>query len=251
MDENVTNQSDAEAIAHVSEADDASDFENISEEEYYPAMCQKNDMQQFIDRPYVPTKNQLFNYNRCVKPRLYQVAVMAADKCSEEAICNFLGLAKNTFLLYKRWFPEFRNAITQGKLSLIERATKTLYKSAFGMKYKEVETTEMLSPDPDDPKKMILSGKRIKTTEKVVPPNVKALEMILVNQDPTNWKKNVPIAMAAQGNITVIDPNNEDMKRVLDRMKSYTLETLPESKTQLQQSVAVVASEPEDDDDNE
>lgn len=217
-----------ETVANISEADDSSDFEDLNEKDYYPAMYKKGDMQEFIDHPYVPTRNQIDNYNKCVKPRLYQVATMVADKCSEEAIYSFLGLTKNTFILYKRWFPEFRNAITQGKLALIERATKALYKSAFGMKYKEVETTELFSPDAEDSSKMVLSGKRVKTTEKVVPPNVKALEMILTNQDPTNWKKNVPITMSAQGNITVVDPDNEDLKRVLDRMKQMTIETIPE-----------------------
>lgn len=213
-------------IAKISEADDIADFEDASEEDFYPAMYEKGDMQEFIKNPYVPTKSQIDNYNKCVKPRLYQVAVMASDKCSEEAIYSFLGLTKNTFILYKRWFPEFRNAITQGKLALIEKATKALYKSAFGMKYKEVETTELFSPDEGDSSKMVLSGKKVKTTEKVVPPNVKALEMILTNQDPVNWKKNVPITMAAQGNITVVDPDNEDLKRVLDKMKQLTTETI-------------------------
>lgn len=173
-----------------------------------------------------PSNDQIDYYRKYIKPKLYQVVVMVTDKCSEKAILRFLGISKDVFDLYIKWFPDFRNAITQGKMALIKKANDAIYKAAFGMKYREREITEIFVADENADGGMRVTGKKVKTTEKVIPPNIKALELVLTNHDPENWKKSVPINFGQQNNVTIVDPNNNDFKNVLDRLKSFSNETI-------------------------
>ena len=147
------------------------------------------------------------------------MAVMIANGDSEEEVCNFLGIDIDTFYAYKNYFPEFRNAIVQGKKSLVAEAEETLRLLAKGSKFSETEITEFYDYNKDGSESK--KGKTVKTKTKVQPPSFRAVEMILTNLSPDVWKKNIPAnLMQNNQNIINVQASDEDVQKILYRLNN-------------------------------
>ena len=166
-----------------------------------------------------PTKTEINTYKVFIEPRIIQMAVMIANGDSEEEVCNFLGIDIDTFYAYKNYFPEFRNAIVQGKKSLVAEAEETLRLLAKGSKFSETEITEFYDYNQDGSESK--KGKTVKTKTKVQPPSFRAVEMILTNLSPDVWKKNIPANMTQNNqNIINVKASDEDVQKILYRLNN-------------------------------
>ena len=162
-------------------------------------------------------------YVNNVKPRLYQLAIMISEHAPERDVYNFLGINEAQFYIYKRLFPEFRNAVTQGKFSMISRMEDALLQAATGGKFEESEITNIYSPQLNPVTgevDMVLSQKREKIMKKVVQPNVKAIEMYLVNKDPANWKRTQSDFITQNTSNTTINVTNEQLQKMIGSFQS-------------------------------
>lgn len=188
---------------------------------YSPAFSE-SEIQQF-ENPEKPTQEDIDYYKGNVQPRLFELSNMVMRHASEDKIYKFLGLSEGKFFLYKRWFPDFRNAIVQGKASGVQEMEEALKKVGLGMEYEESEIVNVYEPsDTLDPitgeYTMKLVQKKERITKKVSPPNVRAIEMYLTNRSPENWKRSQPDNITQNNTATVINVSEDQVKSMLERL---------------------------------
>lgn len=143
---------------------------------------------------------------------------MIAQKRPEKEVLQFLGLSESKLYLYKKWFPEFRNAFVQGKCSMVTRMEHALEQVATGGEYEESEIVNVYEPvtDPNTGEtKMTLVQKKERITKKVAPPNVRAIEMYLTNRDSQNWKRAQSDNISQTNNATMINVTEDQMRDFL------------------------------------
>lgn len=117
-----------------------------------------------------------------VKEKLILVEKWSRDGLTEEQICKNLRISKSTMAEYKRYHPEFLNALKKGKEIAITEIENALFKRALGYDYEEIKTSIRM-----------VNGKETKFTEKVrkhMPPDVAACSILLKNKDKGNWSDN-------------------------------------------------------------
>lgn len=197
----------------------------MSAENYEIAQLQASEGQELtIDTSnLMPSDEDLKKFKTYIKPRLYNLAVMIRDKRPEEEILGFLMLSRTQLGLYKRWFPDLRNAIAQGKLQYVEAAEDALAKCATGMTYIEREIIESFVPDASKPGGFVLTSKKVRTSEKFKPPEMRAIEMVLTNKSPEEWKKTVDGANLTQNNIVNVSVSPEEVRAVMDRVGGFSV----------------------------
>ena len=171
-----------------------------------------------------PTEDDVAFYNRVVKPRLYNLTLMVRDKTPENEIFAFLGIDKARFLLFKRWFPEFKNAITVGKLQYVDAAETALKNLATGVHYVERDVVETYVPDSKGNFRVV--SKKVRTTEKFRPPDVKAIELILTNKNPGEWQKSgASTSLLQNNNVVNIDVSESAFQKMIERLGGTFVDT--------------------------
>lgn len=193
---------------------------NLSKSKY-SSVVPLADVEHF-EHPEKPTVEDIAYYKGNVQPLLFQLSNMITQKCPEAEIFSFLGLSESKFYLYKKWFPDFRNAVTQGKCSMTARMEHALEQVAVGGDYEETETVNVYEPDPTTGE-LVLVQRKERVTKKVAPPSVRAIEMYLTNRDPANWKKSQSDNITQNNTATVINVSESDLKGFLDEFKSKHL----------------------------
>lgn len=166
-----------------------------------------------------PSNEDIEYYKLNVAPRLYQLSNLISQFKTEKDIFAFLGISRDKFNLYKRWFPDFKNAVVQGKYALTERMERSLEQAASGGRYEETETTNIYEPDPTTGV-LKLVQKKEKIVKKESPPNVRALEMILTNRAPDRWKKTQPDNVHNTANVTQINVTEGQVKGFIKEFNS-------------------------------
>lgn len=109
--------------------------------------------------------------------------------CTDVELCEHFGVAKSTFYLWRIKYPEFSDAIIEGRKLWqkygCQDIVRTLYENARGFDFAEQHITQ---------KKRGTAGNLviIEETKKIVHrhfrPDQKAIEFILVNRLPDEWK---------------------------------------------------------------
>lgn len=206
-----------------------SEFE-LDKQHSYPPVISQEDISRF-EHPEKPTESDIDYYKHNVMPNLYQLSSMIMRHRPERVIYNFLGLTEAKFNLYKKWFPDFRNAIVQGKQAGIQEMEEALKKVGLGIDYEESEIVNVYEPgDEIDPKtgqpKMKLVQKKERITKKYTPPNVRAIEMYLTNRSPENWKRSQPDNITQNNTATVINVSEEQVKGMIEKLQgSFLVDT--------------------------
>lgn len=196
---------------------------NIEKSEYSPLVSQA-DVSKF-EHPEKPTKEDISYYKGNVQPRLFQISNMIAQHKSEKDIFSFLGISESQFNLYKRWFPDFKNAVTQGKYSMVTQIESSLAQLATGGEFEESEIVNVYEPDPNTGE-MTLVQKRERITTKVAQPNIRAIEMYLTNRNPENWKRSQPDTYTQNNTQAILNVSGEDIKElVASFQKSFMVDT--------------------------
>lgn len=173
----------------------------------------------------VPTAGEILNYQQDIKPKLFQLSIMVRDGEPESEILNFLGISKDTFYFYKKCFPELKAAITQGKLALKDYAEQSLRQLVTGGVYEDIEVTEFQTRNKNNGDFEVVS-KKVKKVSKNIPPNMKAVEMVLYCQDPENWKKQTSDNVSQTNNTVIANFNPKDAELVLNKIKGFAEPTI-------------------------
>lgn len=170
-----------------------------------------------------PSEKDKNYYISNVGGKLFQLSNMIYAQESEKNILSFLGLTRKKFYLYKRWFPEFRNAVTQGKLSMVERVESSQEKRALGMNTTDVEITNVYEPDEQGNMKLV--QKKEKILKKEIPPDPRAAEMILINKAPDRWQRAKSDNFVQNNTQNVINVSEDAVKDMLNQMKGLSIDT--------------------------
>lgn len=190
----------------------------------YSPLVSETDLQAF-EHPDKPTDwdKEYFKHN--IRPRLFKLSNMIMQKVPEKAIYDFLGITEDKYYLYKRWFPEMRNAIVQGKQSFVEKMEDSLAKIGMGMEYEESEIVNVYEPsekinEETGKRELVLVQKQERLKKKYLPPNVRAIEMYLTNRDSANWRRTQPDNVTQNNTATVINVTGDQVKDLISQMQN-------------------------------
>lgn len=120
-------------------------------------------------------------YERVVVPNFEKIKELRRSGQTEANIAKYLGLAYNTFQLYKKQHVELQELMDESKQMLIEELENTMYQTAMG-KIKVRETKRYIQQN---------GGKeqvRVEETVKELPPNPTLLIFTLKNMAPQKWR---------------------------------------------------------------
>lgn len=107
---------------------------------------------------------------------------LAMEGLTDAEIAVRLGLAQSTLHKWKKDFPEFSEALKEGKEPADAKVKMSLYKRAIG--YTEKEKKVLVEMDKEGNQKPA----KIETTEKHIQPDVGAIAFWLKNRLPNEWK---------------------------------------------------------------
>lgn len=112
------------------------------------------------------TKGRKSKYERLVKPRLAWINEQIRNGVTEKALAEALGITEQTLNNYKKRYPEFVTALTEGKgADVLQRLINSGVEAACGQ-WIEEETIIIQLDEDGEP------SKRQKTiTKKYIPPN--------------------------------------------------------------------------------
>lgn len=107
-----------------------------------------------------------------VLPRLEEVEKMALTM-TEEQIAKTLGIGVSNYYEYKKKYPELREAVKKGRMSLVLDLKSTLIQKAKGFKYEE---------------KKIIKEHGVVVKEEIIQksalPDLGSIHLLLKNYDP-------------------------------------------------------------------
>lgn len=152
---------------------------------------------------------------------------MISQKKPESQIFAFLGLSAGKFDLYKRWFPDFRNAVASGKVSMVSQIEHALMQLSTGGDYQESQIVNVYEPDPDTGQ-MVLVQKKQRITKKVAQPNIRAIQMYLTNKNPQNWRRSQPDVLTQNNTQAILNVSGDQVKGMLQTFqKQFMIDTKP------------------------
>ena len=118
-----------------------------------------------------------------IKPRLFEIAGLCRDGYTEKQICEALGVSHGTFYKYKQTKTELMTALKVNKAIADITVENSLFKRANGYEY--TETTKEIKTD----EKGKIISKHIKTIDKQLAGDTKAMERWLMNRMPEKWRE--------------------------------------------------------------
>lgn len=118
-------------------------------------------------------------YETNVKPELFKIKMWARNGLSDEQIAKNLNISLSTYYEYKNKFPEFSEALRDGKEISDYEVENALYKKATGHQIKETVITKNAE------------GKTVSIKEiiKEISPDINAIMFWLRNRQPDTWRK--------------------------------------------------------------
>ena len=163
-----------------------------------------------------PTHEEVAIFNTAVRPKLFKLALMIGEGKSENEIFDYLGISKEEFYAYKQLFPEMTQAVNQGKTFFVDKAERALFIAATGQTVTESEIDTTYAVDDFGNETPVKRHKIVK--QKYIPPNTKALELLLTNKDPKNWTRAINNSAVGTTNILQINATQEDVDNIMKRL---------------------------------
>ena len=111
-------------------------------------------------------------YHTHVEPKLLLVEAWARDGVTDENIARNLRVSPDSFIQYKKQFPQLVDALKNGKDDIDTMVENALLKAALGYQYEETKENE--------------NG--FERSVKVAQPNTTALIFWLKNRRPKEWR---------------------------------------------------------------
>lgn len=157
-------------------------------------------------------------YDPTITPLLFESLLQNGLSLNE--ICRKVGVSRTIVRIWKKKYPDFKNALKRGKDPVDRNVVSALYRSAVGYEFREVvtepkklslkeieERSKMENPPP-----IPLVEKKV--TTKYIPPNVIAQIFWLKNRLPEQWKDRTDTKVTGKIEYTIKLPPkpNEDIK---------------------------------------
>ncbi len=116
---------------------------------------------------------------------------------TDRDLANHLGIAYGTLYDYKAQYPEFSEAIKDGRKKYCQNGCGNAVRSLYQKVDKQfITTTKVRVKKHVNADGEMVQVERIETTEtQVYMPDQRAIEFILLNKDPENWKRHYGIAI--------------------------------------------------------
>lgn len=154
-----------------------------------------------------------------------EVRRLAKFGLTNEEIAEFYEISTATFLRYQRDIPEFRDAITTGRMLDSMNVVDSLHKQALGYMVEEEETAEHVTRQGDI---VVLK----KTVKKFVQPSATAAIYLLKTRHGDKWMDIVRTESSKNLNITVKNVDFSDMStEELLLLKKVGIKRIPEQFT--------------------
>jgi len=133
---------------------------------------------------------------------LKRIKGWAFDGLNDEQIAGKMGISKSTFYEWQKKFPEFAEAICEGKEIPDRNVENALYKRACGFEYEEV------TKEVDE-----INGKMItKRVKKYYPPDATSMIFYLKNRKPEEWRDKQQVELS--GSLDIADIIEKSRERV-------------------------------------
>lgn len=111
-------------------------------------------------------------YHTHVEPKLLLIEAWCRDGLTDADICKNLDVSHESFIQYKKQFPELVDVLKRGKEVIDTMVENALLKAALGYEYEESKETN--------------TG--FERSVKYAPPNTTALIFWLKNRRPKEWR---------------------------------------------------------------
>lgn len=112
-------------------------------------------------------------YGCLIKPYLSEIEELISKGYTEASIADQCGVSEQTFINYKRKYPELLSAILRGRRKVDSLVTSALLQRALGFYKEETKVT----------------SKGVETVTRYYPPDIKAIQMIKRNYQTSDWKE--------------------------------------------------------------
>ena len=142
--------------------------------------------------------------------RLSTIKGWARDGLINKEIAARLGISEATLYDWKNKYPEFSEALKEGKEDADYRVENSLFSRAVGYEYEEVEETFNIRGE------LV----RRKICKKTVLPDVTAQIFWLKNRRPESWKDRQELAHSGSVDICVDIVEGEDESKHQDQIQS-------------------------------
>lgn len=152
---------------------------------------------------------QLRRYETKIEPYLSKIAIEMSRGGTIEEMASLVEMTNETFMKYRRCFPELNTVIEAGKSESIEVAEDSLSRLAEGYYYKEIQ-------EDQHPKTYEVMKRKV--IRKYHHPDFKAVMAILLNRAPEKWSKN-PDSSNPNSNIGIVN-NVEVSDNIIDKALS-------------------------------
>jgi len=123
-----------------------------------------------------------------------------------------IGIGTSSYYEYQFKYPEFKEAVKNGKRIANNRVEQKLYKRAMGYKYTEVTREPVTVFDEEGNE--VGRGNKLHVTKKVtkyLAPDVTAIRLFLINRKPEDWKDKRDFNFSGDIDINVtIEDDGED-----------------------------------------
>lgn len=147
------------------------------------------------------TRGRRVKYIPNIHPK--QVLKYALLGLTDEQMAGSLEIAKSTFNLWKKKYPEFSDSIRAGKIEADANVASTLYKRALGHTQKRKIAFKVKGYDDKDRQ---IETVEIVETEEYFPPSDQAINLWLGNRQRKKWgsKSEVEHSGELKGKTTII-----------------------------------------------
>lgn len=147
------------------------------------------------------TRGRKVKYNPNTHPK--QVLKYALLGLTDEQMSGALEIAKSTFNLWKKKYPEFSDSIVAGKIEADANVASTLYKRALGHTQKRKVAFKVKGYDDKD---RAIERVEIVETEEYFPPSDQAINLWLGNRQRKKWgsKSEVEHSGEVRGKTTIV-----------------------------------------------
>lgn len=118
-------------------------------------------------------------YDRIITPDvLLLLKGWARDGLNDKELCERLHIQPRTFYSYQKKFPEFAEAITEGRKPVIVEVEDTFFKKKL-QGYKVTEVTKEKTVQKDAAGKIIGTTEHVRENERYIPPDTGAIIFFL------------------------------------------------------------------------
>jgi hypothetical protein len=100
-----------------------------------------------------------------------------------ENLAEILDCTRETINQWRHTYPDFDDALREGKAEADSAVEDSLYRRAVGFEYEETKVIAMKGKGGDD------AVQRVEKVKKVVVPDVKAISLWLTNRRPDLWRE--------------------------------------------------------------